>query len=130
MNQRVLLIEDNEQNRYLATFLLEKAGYQVVSAEDGARGIALAGRWLPDLILLDIQLPTMDGHAVARALRDDATLRHIPVVAVTSYAMAGDRERCLAAGCNGYIEKPINPVTFVQEIGAYLDPGAHDGGEP
>ena len=71
-----------------------------------------------------------NGHAVARALRDYATLRHIPVVAVTSYAMAGDRERCRAAGCNGYIEKPINPVTFVEEIGAYLDPGAHDGGEP
>ncbi|GAB3315717.1 response regulator [Haliea atlantica] len=130
MSQRILLIEDNEQNRYLATFLLERAGYQVVSAEDGAKGIALAKQLLPDLILLDIQLPTMDGHTVARVLREDVTLRHTPVVAVTSYAMAGDRERCLAAGCTGYIEKPINPATFIQEIGAYVAADASDGVEP
>jgi CheY-like chemotaxis protein len=130
MSQRILLIEDNEQNRYLATFLLERAGYQVVSAEDGAKGIALAKQLLPDLILLGIQLPSMDGHTVARVLREDVTLRHTPVVAVTSYAMAGDRERCLAAGCTGYIEKPINPATFIQEIGAYVAADASDGGEP
>lgn len=130
MSQRILLIEDNEQNRYLATFLLERAGYQVVSAEDGAKGIALAKQLLPELILLDIQLPTMDGHTVARVLREDVTLRHTPVVAVTSYAMAGDRERCLAAGCTGYIEKPINPATFIQEIGAYIAVDASDGVEP
>lgn len=116
MSRTILLIEDNAQNRYLETFLLERHGYRVVPAEDGPRGIALAGDLTPDIILLDIQLPTMDGYAVARALRSVVTLRHTPIIAVTSYAMVGDRERCLAAGCNGYIEKPINPDTFVAEI--------------
>lgn len=112
----MLLIEDNEQNRYLATFLLERHGYAVVWASDGPSGIALAKTFVPHLILLDIQLPTMDGHAVARALRGIDELRATPIVAVTSYAMVGDREKALAAGCNGYIEKPIDPETFVSEL--------------
>ena len=116
MSRIILLIEDNEQNRYLATFLLEQRGYKVISAEDGLRGIELAPILDPDIILLDIQLPLMDGYAVARALRGVDTLRNTPIIAVTSYAMVGDREKCLAAGCNGYIEKPINPDTFVAEI--------------
>lgn len=120
MNPVVLLIEDNEQNRYLATFLLERNGYSVVPACDGPRGIELARTLQVDLILLDIQLPGMDGYAVARALRATAALRHIPIIAVTSYAMVGDRERTIAAGCNGYIEKPINPDTFVDEISQFL----------
>ena len=120
MSRTVLVIEDNEQNRYLATFLLERSGFTVASAADGLSGVHMAQTLLPDLILLDIQLPTMDGHAVARLLRADATLSRIPIVAVTSYAMAGDRERCLQAGCNGYMEKPINPETFIAEISAYL----------
>jgi two-component system cell cycle response regulator DivK len=120
MKHIILLIEDNEQNRYLATFLLEKAGYAVVPAADGQLGIELAGRIVPKLILLDIQLPTMDGHAVAQALRRNPVLDKIPIVAVTSYAMVGDREKALAAGCNGYLEKPINPETFVVEIESYL----------
>lgn len=116
MNPTLLLIEDNEQNRYLATFLLERHGYRVVSAPDGARGVELARTLVPGLILLDIQLPTMDGYAVARALREIESLRGIPIIAVTSYAMVGDREKALAAGCTGYLEKPINPDTFVAEI--------------
>lgn len=116
MNRTILMIEDNEQNRYLATFLLEKHGYRIVSAPDGLRGIAMAQAVEPDLILLDIQLPTMDGYEVARALRNLDTLRDIPIIAVTSYAMVGDREKALEAGCTGYIEKPINPETFVDEI--------------
>lgn len=116
MSCHVLLIEDNEQNRYLATFLLERHGHRVVVAPDGPSGIALAEHVLPDLILLDIQLPGMDGYAVARALRAVEALRATPIVAVTSYAMVGDREKSLEAGCNGYIEKPINPETFVAEI--------------
>lgn len=112
----VLLIEDNEQNRYLLTFLLERHGYTVVSAVDGPRGIELTRTLVPYMILLDIQLPTMDGHAVARALRGNESLRDTPIIAVTSYAMPGDREKALAAGCNGYIEKPINPDTFVAEL--------------
>ena len=120
MSKTILMIEDNEQNRYLATFLLEQSGYRVVSAIDGLTGIDLARTLGPDLILLDIQLPKMDGHAVARELRAIETLRSTPIVAVTSYAMVGDRERSLAAGCNGYIEKPINPDTFVDDISYFL----------
>ncbi len=116
MSHTVLLIEDNEQNRYLATFLLEQRGHRVVSAVDGPSGIELAQSLRPDVILLDIQLPTMDGHAVARALRAIEALRKTPIIAVTSYALVGDREKCLAAGCTGYIEKPIDPETFVTEI--------------
>ena len=114
----ILLIEDNEQNRYLLSFLLERRGYQVVVAEDGLRGIQLAQTVAPWMILLDIQLPTMDGYQVAQALRRIPSLRDIPIVAVTSYAMPGDREKALAAGCTGYIEKPINPVSFVEEMEA------------
>jgi len=120
MKHTILLIEDNEQNRYLATFLLEHHGYAVASAEDGPRGIASAQELMPDLILLDIQLPGMDGYEVARNLRSIDSIKHIPIIAVTSYAMLGDREKCLAAGCNGYIEKPINPETFVAEIAAFI----------
>jgi two-component system, cell cycle response regulator DivK len=116
VSQTVLLIEDNEQNRYLVTFLLERHGWRVVSVADGARAIAIAQTFVPTLILLDIQLPTMDGYAVARALRRNDALRDTPIVAVTSYAMPGDRERAMEAGCNGYIEKPINPSTFVSDI--------------
>ncbi len=124
MSRTVLLIEDNEQNRYLATFLLERHGYRVVPAADGPRGVALARNLAPDLILLDIQLPGMDGYAVASALRAVAQLQATPVIAVTSYAMVGDREKSLAAGCTGYIEKPINPETFVAEIERFLPPSA------
>ena len=120
MSANILMIEDNEQNRYLATFLLKKHGYEVVSALDGPSGIAQAQTMLPDLILLDIQLPGMDGYAVAQALREIDTLQATPIVAVTSYAMVGDREKALGAGCNGYIEKPINPDTFVSEISKFL----------
>ena len=116
MSNRILLIEDNEQNRYLATFLLERHGYQVASAVDGASGVQVAEATVPDLILLDIQLPLMDGHAVARALRAIPVLDATPIIAVTSYAMVGDREKSLAAGCDGYIEKPIDPDTFVSTI--------------
>lgn len=122
MSRTILLIEDNEQNRYLTTFLLEKHGYHVVTAPDGPSGIAAACKLLPSLVLLDIQLPSMDGYAVAQELRRHDALRDTPIVAVTSYAMVGDREKCLAAGCNGYIEKPINPDTFVSEIERFNPP--------
>lgn len=119
MSRTVLLIEDNAQNRYLATFLLERSGYRVVAAMDGPEGIRKALELLPDLVLLDIQLPAMDGYAVARALRAMPALARTPIVAVTSYAMVGDREKALEVGCNGYIEKPINPDTFVAEISRF-----------
>jgi two-component system cell cycle response regulator DivK len=119
---KILLIEDNEQNRYLVAFLLEKHGHEVVMAPDGPAGIELAREERPALILLDIQLPGMDGYAVARALREVSSLANTPIVAVTSYAMLGDREKALAAGCDGYLEKPINPDTFVSQVEGYLRP--------
>jgi two-component system cell cycle response regulator DivK len=120
MKGKILLIEDNEQNRYLVTFVLERSSYQVVPARSGPLGIELAGQIRPDLILLDIQLPGMDGYTVARALKADPQLHAIPIVAVTSYAMVGDREQAMAAGCDGYLEKPVNPETFVSEVERFL----------
>lgn len=127
MNRRILLIEDNENNRYLVTFLLQAHGWQVVHALDGPSGLALAARERPALILLDIQLPGMDGYAVARALKADPALAAIPVVAVTSYAMAPDRARAMEAGCDGYIEKPIDPETFVTAVSSHLAPPTAGG---
>ena len=120
MKPKVLVIEDNEQNLYLVTFMLEKHGYQVIQARDGRQGIDMAAQIKPSIILLDIQLPVMDGYAVAQELRNNPALNDVPIVAVTSYAMAGDWERTLAAGCSGYIEKPINPDTFMAEIERHL----------
>lgn len=120
----ILIIEDNEQNLYLESFILEAHGHRVIAARDGREGILQAEAARPQLILLDIQLPVMDGYAVARELRRNPALASTPIVAVTSYAMAGDRENVLAAGCNGYIEKPINPDTFLTEVLAFLPPDA------
>jgi CheY-like chemotaxis protein len=130
MKAKILLIEDNAQNRYMTCFLLEQRGHQITVAESGPQGLALAASLLPDLVLLDIQLPGMDGHAVARQLKADPRLRAVPVVAVTSYAMEGDREKCLAAGAEGYIEKPIDPDTFVDEVEQFLRPAHAEGGAP
>jgi two-component system, cell cycle response regulator DivK len=119
-NKTVLIIEDNEQNLYLMHFLLEKNGFTVVEARNGQEGILAARTLQPDLILLDIQLPVMDGYAVASALRKQNTLESTPIIAVTSYAMVGDRERAMSAGATDYIEKPINPATFVAQISKHL----------
>jgi len=129
MKKKILIIEDNEQNLYLATFILEKYGYEVFAARDGQEGVDMAASVRPDLILLDIQLPVMDGYAVARQLRTNAGLSQIPIVAVTSYAMAGDREKTIEAGCNGYIEKPINPDTFLQQVEQHLVATGIKGGK-
>ncbi len=129
MNRKILYIEDNEQNLYLVRFILEKNGYTVTGAPDGPAGLAAASREHPALILLDIQLPGMDGYAVAKKIREARDLSGIPVVAVTSYAMAGDRERALEAGCTGYIEKPIDPGTFLSQIEQYLAGQAPPGGD-
>jgi len=129
MAPKILVIEDNEQNLYLTTFILEKHGYQVIQARDGQEGIEIAKRDNPVLILLDIQLPGMDGYAVARGLRSNSALSQVPIVAVTSYAMAGDRERGVAAGCTGYIEKPISPDTFMAEVEQHLPPNALNQGD-
>ncbi|KRT55572.1 response regulator [endosymbiont of Ridgeia piscesae] len=128
MEARILVIEDNEQNLYMETFLLEKHGYEVVGARDGREGLELASRIEPALIVLDIQLPAMDGHEVARRLKQQPETHDIPIVAVTSYAMNKDREQILASGCEGYIEKPINPASFASELERYLPASAAPNG--
>lgn len=120
MVKTVLVIEDNEQNMYLMNFILEKNGFRVVKAMDGHEGIMIARNETPDLILLDIQLPRMDGYEVARTLRQSEGLKSVPIIAVTSYAMVGDKEKAISAGCTGYIEKPINPGTFIDEIKKFM----------
>ena len=116
MKKKIMVIEDNQQNLYLIRYLLEDCGYEVFEAMDGKEGIEMVASINPDLILLDIQLPTMDGYAVARTLRPTNQLAKTPIVAVTSYAMSGDREKALEAGCSGYIEKPIDPDTFPTQV--------------
>jgi len=114
--RKALIIEDNDQNLYLATFLLENSGFEVIAARDGPEALDLVKISNPDVILLDIQLPGMDGFEVLDIIRKFPLLADIPIIAVTSHAMSGDRERMLAAGCNDYIEKPINPDLFVSQI--------------
>ncbi len=113
---RILLIEDNEQNRYLMEYLLRKNGFDVVSAGSGRQGIDLAQSLRPDAVLLDIQLPEMTGYQVVEELRRHKELDRVPIVAVTSYAMPGDREKALSSGADGYIEKPIDPETFIFQL--------------
>ena len=115
MKLKILIIEDNEQNMYMLTYLLEDQ-YTIYQAFNGVDGIDLALKELPDVILLDIQLPGMDGYAIARELRRHKALKETPVIAVTSYAMLGDKERIMRAGATGYIEKPIDPDTFVAKV--------------
>jgi len=126
VSDTLLIIEDNPQNFYMMRFLLEKNGFEVIGADNGRKGIEKALQYKPRAILLDIQLPEMDGYAVADELKKHSELRDVPIIAVTSYAMVGDRERILAAGATGYIEKPINPETFVAEIIQYLSSEPYD----
>jgi len=119
---RVLIVEDNPANMTLAIFLLESAGHTVLSATDAEAGLALARDERPSLILMDVQLPGMDGlEAIAQLKRDEGT-RGIPVIALTALAMKGDEERIRAAGCDGYIAKPMNYQDFLRAIAAQLDP--------
>ena len=118
---KILYIEDNDQNFYLVEFILRAKGHEVRRARDGMEGIDLATSVKADLILLDIQLPVMDGYATARELRKKPELANTPIIALTSYAMTGDREKALAAGCTGYIEKPINPKNFAAQIDHYME---------
>jgi two-component system, cell cycle response regulator DivK len=127
MKTKILYIEDNDQNFYLVNFIMTAKGFVVTRAHDGREGIDLATQDKPDLILLDIQLPVMDGYTTARELRKIPGLGITPIVALTSYAMAGDREKALEAGCTGYIEKPINPKTFIEQIRDYLPSGGSPG---
>jgi len=118
--KRVLVIEDNELNMKLVRSLLHIGKYQVVEAPDAETGIRLAQQHHPALILMDIQLPGMDGLSATRLIRQDNDLKEIPVVALTSYAMQGDDEKALEAGCTGYIAKPINTRTFLETLAKYM----------
>jgi CheY-like chemotaxis protein len=118
--KRVLVVEDNKTNRYMITFLLEKNGYTVIEATDGETGVDLAVKENPDLIIMDIQLPDINGLEATRRIRASEADGNIPIIALTSYAMASDKEKALEAGCTGYIEKPIKPATFMEQIEKYL----------
>lgn len=120
MSTKVLIIEDNEQNMYMLSFLLQNENYDVIQASSGFEGIELAKTKNPDIILLDIQLPGMDGYTVAIKLREIDQIKNTPIIAVTSYAMPGDREKAIESGANGYIEKPINPDTFISQMKEFL----------
>jgi CheY-like chemotaxis protein len=119
--KKILVIEDNETNLYLIRFILEQKGYTVVAATTGLDGIARAVDEKPDLIIMDIQLPDIDGLEATKRIRASEADGEIPIVALTSYAMDGDEEKALTAGCTGYLTKPIDPDTLADSIAKYLD---------
>lgn len=124
MTPQVLVIEDTPANLKLVSMLLGRAGYRVLQANNASDGIALAREHRPELILMDIQLPGMDGLTATRLLKEEETTRHIRVIALTAFAMKGDEERMLAAGCDGYIAKPIQYKSFLAEVDKYLSANA------
>lgn len=122
MNQKVLIVEDDPRNLKLVRALLSAHGYRLATAQDGLHGIESARTEQPDLILMDMQLPEMDGMEAIRVLRDDPRTAHIPILAVTALAMKGDRERILASGCDGYVSKPIRLQELLRAIALHLNP--------
>jgi two-component system cell cycle response regulator DivK len=118
--KKILVVEDNDNNMYLITYILEKKGHKVIAAKTGEEGIKLALNERPDLILMDIQLPGINGLETTQRIRASKQGGDVPIIALTSYALVGDREQVLSAGCSGYIEKPINPETIMGEIEKYL----------
>jgi two-component system cell cycle response regulator DivK len=120
----VLYIEDNFHNRRIARKILQSRGYTVVEAEDGVKGLEMIQSLRPDLVLLDIGLPGMDGLEVVARIKADEELKHIPVIALTASAMRGDRERFLAAGCDDYLSKPVQVHELIEKVGEYLQVGA------
>lgn len=120
MKPTILLVEDNENNRYLAQFLLEREGFCVALALNGKEALEAAREAKPDLVVMDIQMPEMDGYETAERFKSDPELKDIPLVGVSSFAMAGDRAKALKVGFAGYIEKPINPDTFAREVNQFI----------
>ncbi len=120
----ILIIEDNAMNLTLVEFLLEQAGYATRSARDAEAGLVIAAAWCPDLILMDIQLPGMDGLEATRRLKCDVTTRSIPIIALTALAMNGDEARIRAAGCDGYVAKPIDYRVFLETVATHLEQAA------
>ena len=118
--KKILVVEDNEINMYLSCRILKSSGYEVIEARSGEEGVELAIKEKPDLIIMDIQLPGIDGLETTKRIRESQADGEIPIIALTSYAMAGDKKKALKAGCTGYVEKPINPDTLLGEIKKYL----------
>ena len=116
MSKRILVIEDTEDNRQIIRDLLSSVGYELIEAADGAEGVALARSQNPDLILMDIQLPQMDGYEATRRIRAIPELARVPIIAVTSYALSGDEAKTREAGCDGYVAKPFSPRQLLAKV--------------
>ena len=120
MSKKILVVEDTEDNRQILRDLLSMAGYEMVEAHDGAEGVAKAAEHKPDLILMDIQMPVMDGYEATRRIKADPALKSIPIIVVTSYALSGDEEKARRAGCDDYVAKPFSPRALLAKIKAYV----------
>ena len=120
MGKRILVVEDQEDNRRILRDLLTSVGYEVIEAVTGEEGVSLAETGCPDLILMDIQLPGLDGYEVTRRIKADPSLGTVPVIAVTSYALSGDEQKAFAAGCDGYVAKPFSPRLLLAKIRTFL----------
>ncbi len=120
MSKRILVVEDTEDNRQIIRDLLTSAGYEMIEAVDGEEGVAMAAQHRPDLILMDIQLPVLDGYEATRRIKAQPELKHIPVIAVTSYALSGDEAKTKAAGCDGYVAKPFSPRQLLAKVREFL----------
>jgi two-component system cell cycle response regulator DivK len=123
VKKRVLIVEDQEDNRAILRDLLSKSGYDLIEATNGEEGVALAQSQRPDLILMDVQLPIIDGYEATQRIKSNAELRSIPVIAVTSYALSGDEAKARAAGCDAYVAKPFSPRLLLAKIRKYLPGG-------
>ena len=124
MSKRILVIEDQEDNWQILRDLLTSAGFEVIEAADGEAGLAAAAKCRPDLILMDIQLPVLDGYEATRQIKADPALRAIPIIVITSYALSGDDEKARAAGCDAYFSKPFSPRQLLGKVREYLSPPA------
>jgi two-component system cell cycle response regulator DivK len=120
MSKRILVIEDQEDNRRIVRDLLTSVGYEIIEAVTGEDGVTAAASHVPDLILMDIQLPGLDGYEATRRIRANAALPHIPIIAVTSYALSGDDVKAYEAGCDGYVSKPFSPRALLARIREFL----------
>jgi two-component system cell cycle response regulator DivK len=120
MAHRILIVEDQDDNRKILRDLLTHAGYELIEALNGQEGVRLAGVERPDLILMDIQLPVLDGYAATRRIKADPALRAIPIIAVTSYALSGDDVKAREAGCDDYVTKPFSPRALLAKVREHL----------
>jgi two-component system cell cycle response regulator DivK len=120
MMKKIMVVEDNEKNMYLICYILKDSKYEIIKATSGEEGVMLAVKEKPDLVLMDIQLPGIDGLEATKRIRETESGRNVPIIAITSYAMSGDRKKLINGGCTGYIEKPINLDILLSEIKKYI----------